>query len=341
MFPLLLRFTLLIGILAVSVGGLRISYRSNSQNIALKPLPLDPAHPGQRRIGPFLFLNAWELGSGNSDFGGISALTALGDGRFIGLSDAGTVIGFGLNNNTKTDRPFIAPLPTPVTSKDKNLDRDTEGIAYDAESKRFWVSYEGNHAIRRFTSSLARTDAKSAPMPMRKWGANKGGETIIRLQDGRFLVFSESAEMPDGSYMALLFSGDPVEKGTRYSVFGYRPPDGYMPTDGTQLPDGRLLMLNRTVTVPGGFSAKLTTLDPAEIFQGKTLTSKELITLSAPLLIDNMEGLTTTQENGRTIIWMISDNNFNAWQRTILMKFALIEDAKKPEADAAPGFNSL
>jgi hypothetical protein len=66
-----------------------------------------------------------------------------------------------------------------------------------------------------------------------------------------------------------------------------------------------------------------------------------LATLKSPLLVDNMEGLAITQENGRTVIWMISDNNFNIWQQTILMKFALTEEIKKPEADAAPGFESL
>lgn len=332
-------------LLAAAVGGHRVTYRSNSQNIALRPLTLDPAHPGPRRIGPLTFLNAWELGSGNNDFGGISALTALSDGRFIGLSDAGTVIGFGLKGDVRADRPFIAPLPTPIIGKTKYLDRDTEGITYDAATGRFWISYEGRHAIRRFTPSLARTDAKVTPIEMRKWGSNKGGETIVRMADGRFIILSEKFDMPAGpmqdSYMGLMFSGDPVEPGTQHFVFGYRPPNGYMPTDGTQLPDGRLLILNRSISFPNGFAAKLVIIDPAAIKQDEVLSGEVIVTLAAPLLIDNMEGITTTQENGRTIIWMISDNNFNAWQRTILMKFALTEDTKKPEASPAPGFDSL
>ncbi len=336
-----IRFILLLALMAASVGGHRITYRSNSQNIALKPLSLDPVHPGPRGIGPLTFLNAWELGSGNNDFGGISSLAALPDGRFIGLSDAGTVIGFGLAGDDKTDRPFIAPLLTPVGRSDKYLDRDTEGITYDPATGRFWISYEGRHAIRRFTPALARSDGKITPAPMRKWSSNKGAETIVRLTDGRFLVLSESADMPGGGYMGLIFSGDPVEPGTQSHIFTYRPPDGYMPTDGTQLPDGRLLILNRRISFPAGFAAKLVMLDPTFIQKNAAVSGIEIVTLATPLLSDNMEGITTTQENGRTIIWMISDNNFNAWQRTILMKFALNEDTKKPEAVAAPGFDSL
>ncbi len=337
----LLRFTILSVLMLAAVGGQRINYRSNSQNIALKPLMLDPAHPGPRRIGPLTFLKAWELGSSNNDFGGISALTALPGGRFIGLSDAGTVIGFGLAGDDRTDRPFIAPLPTPTGGSPNYLDRDTEGITYDPGTARFWISYEGRHAIRRFTPALARTDAKVTPEPMRKWGLNSGAETIIRMTDGRFVVLSEAMDMPDGSYMGLLFSGDPTEPGTHQSIFGYRPPAGYKPTDGTQLPDGRLLILNRRASFPTGFAAKLVMIEPAAIKRDATVSGDVIATLAAPLLVDNMEGITTTKESGRTIIWLISDNNFNAWQRTLLMKFALTGGIKKPEASVAPGFDSL
>ena len=103
----------LILLAVLSVGGVRTIQINNSQNIAL-PLNVDPAHPGQRRIGELIFTGAWELQSLNEDFGGISGLTLLPDGRFIGISDAGTLIGFGLSNNEQTDRPFIAPLPGAV-----------------------------------------------------------------------------------------------------------------------------------------------------------------------------------------------------------------------------------
>jgi hypothetical protein len=337
----LFRLLILSMLCVLSAGGHRITYRSDSQNIALRPLPLNPDHPGPRRIGALTFLNAWELGSGNNDFGGISALTALPGGRFIGLSDAGTVIGFGLAGNDRTDRPFIAPLPTPLLGSVKYKDRDTEGITYDPVTGRFWVSYENRNAIRRFTPALARSDGKTTPSEMRNWGSNKGAETIIRMNDGRFIVLSEGANMPGGRSMGLLFSGDPVEPGTQHFIFGYQPPAGYMPTDGTQLPDGRLLILNRRISFPNGFAAKISIVDPAAIQKNADVKGETLVTLAAPLLIDNMEGITTTQENGVTMIWIISDNNFGAWQRTILMKFALTPDTKKPEASPAPGFESL
>jgi hypothetical protein len=333
---------ILVILLAVlAIGGLRTTYKNSSQNIALKPLPFNPDNPANTRVGQLQFLKAWELDSANLDFGGLSALTVLPDGRFVGLSDAGTLTGFGLTNDDRTDRPFIAPLPESFGPGKTYEDRDSEGLVSDPVSGQYWVSYEGKHMIRRFTPSFARSDGMVRPPEMQYWGANSGAEAIARLPDGRFLVISEGADRSDGSYTALAFSGDPIEPGTTHFTFGYRPPNGYKATDAKMLPDGRLLVLNRRVAFPEGFSAKLTVFDPTTIAKGETVNGKVIATLKSPLLVDNMEGLAITQESGRTIIWMISDNNFNIWQRTLLMKFALITDIKKPEAEPAPGFETL
>jgi hypothetical protein len=303
---------------------------------------LDPAHPGKRRVGELIFLGAWELGSRNDDFGGISALTALKDGRFVGISDAGTLIGFGLTNDDRVDRPFISPLPDSRGPRATFEDRDSEGISHDPDSGQFWVSYEANHAIRRFSRSFARSTGIVRPREMQIWPSNKGAETLLRLSNGRFIAISESLE-DDDTHRALLFSGDPVEPGTDITPFHYRPPLGYRVTDGLQLPDGRLLILNRRVALPNGFSAKVAIVDVSVVGKKEPVAGKVIATLAAPLLIDNMEGIAVTKDGPDSIIWLISDDNFRIFQRTLLMKFRLSERArkKKPEAAAAPGFDSL
>ena len=40
-------------------------------------------------------------------------------------------------------------------------------------------------------------------------------------------------------------------------------------------------------------------------------------------MADNFEGMTVTREEGRPVIWIISDDNHEFFQRTLLLKFAL------------------
>ena len=54
-------------------------------------------------------------------------------------------------------------------------------------------------------------------------------------------------------------------------------------------------------------------------------TGREIARLAPPLTIDNMEGVSVTVENGRNIVWLVSDDNFFPLQRTLLLKFALVE----------------
>jgi hypothetical protein len=185
---LMLRMLLILLLAIFAVGGVRTTYSNNSQNIALRPLPLDPAYPGPRRVGELVFLAAWELGSGNENFGGISGLTALPDGRFVGISDAGTLIGFGLTNDDRTDRHFIAPLPDLGAEPKTFRDRDSEGMARDPHSGQFWVTYEYKHAIRRFSPSFSRTTGMVALKGKFAWPNNKGVEALIRLNDGWFVA---------------------------------------------------------------------------------------------------------------------------------------------------------
>jgi len=341
MIPRTVRTLLLLLLAVISVGGVRIIYKNDSQNIAIKPLTLDPANPGVRRVGDLIFLEAWELGSDNSDFGGISALTALPGNRFVGVSDAGTLIGFGLTRDDRIDRPFIAPLPGSQGPDINYKDRDSEGIAYDPDSGQFWVSYEAKHAIRRFSRSFSRLTGKIDVKSKHVWPNNKGLEALIRLPDGRFIAIAENLE--EGKHEGFLYSGDPVEPGTSITSFEYRPPDGYRVTDGTVLPDGRVLILNRSVSFPQGFATKLAVVETADFKTGNMASGKVIASLAAPLLIDNMEGVTITRDGNDTIIWLISDNNFSIWQRTLLMKFRLSErnPKKKPDAAPAPGFNSI
>lgn len=338
-----LRLTLLFPVLALallSIGGVRQTYKNRSQNISLTPLMLEPGNAKRDTVGALTFLAAWELRSDNEQFGGISGLVALDDGRFLGISDAGALIGFGLSNDARINRPFIAALPGAFGRNIGFRERDSEGMARDPTTGRIWVSYEQRHSIRRFPPSVSRVDGIMRLPGTREWRDNQGVEAIARMADGRFLLFAEGGTAT--AFPAFFYSGDPLESGSKRMEFRFQPPAGYRPTDAAPLPDGRILILLRRIGFPNGFSAKLGVIDPADIARGETLSAAIIASLAPPLLIDNMEGLAITQDQGHTIIWLVSDNNFNIFQRTLLMKFRLnLAPNKKPEAKDTPGFDSL
>lgn len=339
------RWTLLtIGVLAalsvIVLGGQRQHRPNNQQRIAILAIPLDPARPQRTELDQLRFLGAWVLTSENDRFGGLSGLAALPGGRFVALGDGATLVDFRLTSAGGIADAFIRPLPwrgKPDAEPDFE-DRDSESLVRDPGTGQYWVSFENHPALRRYSADLTRELQLVRPRPMKRWPANGGAEALARLPDGRFIVFSEAAAAKGGGYEALLFPGAPSAD-ARPVRFAYAPPRGFRATDAKALPDGRLLILHRRLAFPSGLSASIGIADPAQIRPGILLRSTQLARLEAPLAVDNMEGLAVTQEAGRTIAWIISDNNFNAFQRTLLMKFALPNERRG--ADKAPGFVSL
>jgi len=334
------RLTLTIALAALAVGGVRTIYPSSSQIITARPLALNTDNPAQKQVGMLEFVAAWELRSRNENFGGVSALIALADNRFVAISDAGTVIHFRVTDDGRIDRATIAPLPNLHGPNVSYKDRDSEGLAYDPDSGQYWVSFEGKHAIRRYSKSFAQQTGLVRPSVMQDLPRNKGAETIFRLQDGRFIIIAESLD--DDIHSAWMFSGDPIESTTTKTPFQFRPPPGYRVTDAVPLPDGRIAILNRAVRFPSGFTAKVSLLSPESIkgIRHESVISAEVIAaLSSPLRVDNMEGIAVTNQGNKLFLWLISDNNFTVLQRTILMKFRLPDQphSKKPEASTAPG----
>jgi hypothetical protein len=64
--------------------------------------------------------------------------------------------------------------------------------------------------------------------------------------------------------------------------------------------------------------------DAAELRPGGTVHGRELAFLASPYAVDNLEGLAvTTGSRGETLLWLISDDNFNPLQRNIVLLFEL------------------
>jgi hypothetical protein len=170
-------------------------------------------------------------------------------------------------------------------------------------------------------------------MAMVDWSIAGGAEAMVRLRSGQFLVISETARpkgMPEAR-IVLRFAGDPTEKGPAPERLAYVPPADYDPTDMAELADGRLLVLNRRLSLPGLFTAKLVLLDLRRARTGSAVRGVELATFEHPVQHDNFEALAVTREGADTIVWITSDDNGEIWEQSLLLKFRLnFGQAKSP-----------
>lgn len=286
-----------------------------------KPVPLFPEKPERRTLGTLIYLGGWELNSDDPRFGGISAMHVEND-QAIALSDAGALMRFTLPG-TSPPQIVIASLPDGPGSASSKFDRDSESLAI--HGPHAWIGFERHNVVWRYRRKDGRRSAAAAPTAMRYWPRTMGSEAMVRLSDGRFLIFAEGPRRPDGTSPMLLFERDPALESSMPVGMHYRAPEGYRITDAAQLPDGRLLFLNRSFTLFGGFTAKLTISDLPKLTAGAVLAGREIADFAPPATVDNLEALSVTQERGRTILWIASDDNFLALQRTLLLKFALAE----------------
>ncbi|HEX8217443.1 MAG TPA: esterase-like activity of phytase family protein [Allosphingosinicella sp.] len=282
-------------------------------------IALDEGEPERRRLGGLELLDLWVLSSRDVRFGGISAMH-VEDGQVLAFSDSGRVFRFPVPRRAGSLPLRIERLAHGPGDGGLKSDRDVESIAVAGPS--VWLAFEGHNQIWRFRRPGLDVEASAAPGALRELPWSRGTEAMVRLPDGRFLTFSEGPIAADGTTPLVLFAGDPALRATSSANLRYRPPAGYRPTEAALLPDGRLLVLNRSFGFVRGWEAILSIATLA----GAVVEARTVASFTGPITRDNLEAMSVAREAGRTIVWIASDDNFlRPMQRTLLMKYALAE----------------
>ena len=306
----------------VAIAPLPLAVRSAPQGVTATPVPLNPRDPGRTTVGQLRYLGGWVLKGTDRRFGGVSSMT-IEDGHFTMLSDGGVVTRFRFAGGGPVADYAMSELPDGPGNGDRKVDRDSESSTYDPVSGHVWAGFETTNEIWRYTRGFAAADGHVAPKLMADWPNNEGAEAMVRLRDGRFIVFAETKTCEDGNHVALLFAGDPVEHPDAQG-FCYKGPPHFAPTDAAQLPDGRVIVLHRRFSVTAGFSAAVTVIDPKDIApDGPPVVGKLLATIAPPFTVDNMEALAIVPGANGPTLWIASDDNYFFLERTLLMAFAL------------------
>lgn len=278
--------------------------------------------PAQARVGRLTWLGGIRLRADDPAFGGFSAM-AVRDGRVQLLSDGGNLTSFALDHGGRAVAPRFGELPGGPRTGWEKRDRDSESLTFGPDG-RAWAGFESANEIWRYSPGFARAEGGVRPRAMRRWHFNGGPESMTRLSDGRFLVISEKSAWPgQPGRAAIVFAGDPLRHPRDGFGFTYMPDPGFEPSDAATLPNGDVLVLERQWLPPVRFRSRIVRLPSAALTPGARVRGREVARIAPPLPTENYEGIAVSRQAGRTIVWLVSDNDQMVWRPSYLLKFRL------------------
>ncbi len=307
--------------------------------VAAQPLPLHIASraepfrlddPAARQIGRLIWRGGISMTADSRHFGGWSDLYVTPDGRRLSsISDVGgwfsaTMDYDGDGNLAGLSDGRIGPLRgldgKPLTSKEW---ADCEGMAHLPDGS-WLLSFERQHRLWHYPTLDGTPQAIDQPPDVDKQPHNGGIETLTALSDGRVIAISEEMIVRRGMLAGWL--GTPGGAHYSWQRFEYAKTPEFNPTAIARLPDGSFAMLERAFDLIHGARIRVMHFAESELRPGNVIRAEELARLVSPYAVDNLEGLYAGKgSRGETLLWMISDDNFNPLQRNLLLMFELAQ----------------
>jgi hypothetical protein len=330
----LLGFCLLV---AAACAGVPPPAPVGAQPVALQihslPLVLKLDEPALRRVGKLVWRGGISMTANSPNFGGWSDLYVSPDGKALSsISDEGSWLTatidydadgnlHGLSNGLIGSLRGLDGLPL----RDKVM-ADAEGMALLPDGS-WLVAFERQHRFWRYPTLDATPAPIEGPADLARQPSNGGVEAVTALADGTIIAISEEYVVNPGMLRGWIGrpAGGPAG-GRRYSwqTFDYAKTPDFNPTALAPMPDGSFVLLERAFDMVRGVRIRVMQFDAAEVRAGGTVRAKELAWLAPPYAADNLEGVFARQgARGETLLWLISDDNFNRVQRNILLMFEL------------------
>jgi len=307
-----------------------------SIDIATRPIDAFKIGATTRTFGPLEFVGGLEMSSEAADLGAMSAFRFLNaGGDFIGVADTGFWF-YGTIERNEQAAPqgvgnfrmvqMVGRNGKPVSKK---WDVDAEGLG--VRDGIAAVGFEREHRVVEYkllpdykTQAVREVDFL---VPSNELRQNRGFETVAFSpkdgpNEGALVVVSEKSLDKDGNIFAAVLSGP------RKGVFTVKRSDKFDITDGAFLPDGDLLLLERSFSMAEGVGMRLRRI-PAELVGKGTVAADGPVMLQADMSfqIDNMEAMDVWKRaDGATMVSLMSDDNHSMLQRNLYLEFRLHED---------------
>src|SRR5215472_2062391 len=293
----------------------------------------DVRDPSLRQFGLLEFRGGLVLRSSDQHFGGISAIRVAADAaHFIALTDKGWWFRGRIVYDGTRPRGIAEAEMAPILGADgrplaASLWFDTESIAEDGGT--LYVGIERVHQIVRFNYGkeglLARGRPIALPPGLRSLPPHRGIEALVFVPKGlplagTLIAISERGLDKAGNTIGFLIGG--ASPGN----FAVRRSSNFDITDAALLPGGDVLLLERRFSWSSGLAVRMRRVALGEIKPGAVVDGPILFDVDLGYEIDNMEGLSVHRSaGGEIVLTLISDDNFSAVQRTLLLQFTLVE----------------
>lgn len=300
--------------------------RAESVTVRAGRVVMSYENPDIDRIDALTFRGGLDLRSPDRRFGGLSGLDISPDGdRLVAVGDRGIWFTARLvydedGRLTGVDDTEIRPLlgvdGAPLAG---NAESDAESLARLTDGSLV-VAFEHDHRLLRYETVGARPTRFPAPVVLQTSPANQGAEAVTRLWGNALLILAEGLDARPGVVAGWI--------GARreWRAVGFAKQGIYRPVGAATRDDGAVFVLERRFTTLGGIGTRIALVEPGAIQPGKIFEGRELAQLVPPLVADNFEGIDVRRGKGReTLIYIVSDDNFSALQRTYLLLFALAD----------------
>jgi hypothetical protein len=311
------------------------------------PIDFDRENPDRKEFGRLIFRAGLNLYAKTIYFGGYSAIAIDPTGRsLLAISDAGTWMRASLDHDGRKLKGLRDVVVGPMLGTDgkplqDDATRDSEGMTLidgDTRQGTAYVSVERTHRIARypFTASTFGPPAGTVPLPAATKGmtANSGMEAITMIRAGKLkgtlIAFAEHLADKNGNLRGWMIGGPTPGEILVKRIAGFDI------TDAAALPDGGIVLLERKFSYSEGINMRIRRIAASELKRGTPITGQVLLQANDSLNIDNMEAIAAYRApSGETVLTLMSDDNFSAIQRTLIMQFTLPET--EPVTAGPPG----
>jgi hypothetical protein len=317
--------------------------RSDAVQLSAKILPLSSATPSENRVGSLTYRGGLEITSPDARFGGWSGLLVSADGsHLLSQSDEGHWLRARLSYDRLGNLAGIADAQlvdmrgadgAPLKSK---LEADAESLAALTDKGPdgpVAVSFEREARVWRYDLSRSlETPATNIPTPddIKTLDFNSGLEGLTRIAPNTLFAVAETPLVRGEDHSAWLIPISGQKTGAHFGRLSIQHHDPYEISDAAMSPSGRsLYLLERHYFGPlRGVVVAVRRIETSTIKSGARLDGREIAHFSMHENIDNMEGLALRRgRNGKTLLYMISDDNYNLMlQRTVFLMFEVEDD---------------